>query len=342
MSGSQDPVFIVGTPRSGTTLCARLLGGHSTVYTGGENHFFEDVYARREQLGAPGGDAAAREAVIERLRSIYGRHNQPEDQALIERLDADGGLRAHLRARCRDYAQCLDAFMRFQMQDSGKQRWANNTPKDIFHAAEILGLFPGAKFVVCVRDVRDFMLSYSGRWQVTTPEHRERLRALYHPVLTAMLWKSTVHRALRLHAAEGPQRVLLLRYEDLVQEPEGAVRRLCGFLDIDFEPGMLAVGGHNSSRTDVQAGIFTDSVGRWRKELPAEDAWLGERVAGPLLEQLGYARGRMPVSWWRAAARAGSFPAAVLRALWSNRAVRGPLLPYLGKRMRGLVGGGAR
>ncbi len=48
---------MVGTPRSGTTLCASILGRHSTIYMGGENHFFEDIYARREQLGALGAGA---------------------------------------------------------------------------------------------------------------------------------------------------------------------------------------------------------------------------------------------------------------------------------------------
>ncbi len=260
----------------------------------------------------------------------------------MERLNASGALREHLRTHCRGYAQCLDAFMGFQMQHAGKRRWGNNTPKDVFHAKEILDLFPTAKFVVCVRDVRDFMLSYRHRWQVTTPEHRERLRALYHPVLTALLWKATVQRALQLRASVGEGRVLFMRYEDLVAQPEDAVKRLCAFVDVPYEAGMLEVRGHNSSRRDAQDGIFSDSVGRWQRDLPPEEAWLGERAAGARFVELGYRPMHASVPWLRAGLRASTFPAAVLRALWSNRAVRGPLLPYLGKRVRGLVGGGAR
>lgn len=336
---TQGPIFVVGTPRSGTTLCAEILGRHSTIYTGGENHFFEDVYARRDQLGPLEAGEEGVGRVVERLLSIYGRYNQLDDQHLVDAMNTTGAVEAHLKAHCRSYAECLNAFMGLQMQRAGKRRWGNNTPKDIFHAGEILELFPTAKFVVCVRDLRDFMLSYRNRWRVTTPEHRERLRALYHPILTALLWKATVQRALSLRAAQGGGRVLLLRYEDLVAAPEKTVRRLCAFLGVVFEPSMLQVAGHNSSRHGEWGGIFTDSVGRWAKDLPPEEAWLGERVVGSRLIELGYVRMAEPVSWLRAAARAASFPAAALRALWSNRAVRGPLLPYLGKRMRGLVGG---
>jgi hypothetical protein len=54
------PIFIVGTPRSGTTLMARILGNHSILYRPGETHFMQDIYARRATIGDLETDPAAR------------------------------------------------------------------------------------------------------------------------------------------------------------------------------------------------------------------------------------------------------------------------------------------
>jgi len=49
-----NPIFVVGTPRSGTILTAKILGRHSHIFMPGETHFFDDIYSRRIELGNPG------------------------------------------------------------------------------------------------------------------------------------------------------------------------------------------------------------------------------------------------------------------------------------------------
>lgn len=335
---TSGPVFVVGTPRSGTTLTANILGRHSRIFMAGENHFFEDVYSRRDQLGDP-VNPDARDRIIERLSTIYGRYNQPGDQRRVDRLLGEPAATAALNG-ADTYRDLLSTFM--EIQAGTGVRWGNNTPKDIFHIEEILSLYPDVCVVVCVRDVRDFLLSYKNRWRTTTPDNRERFKDLYHPVLTSLVWRATVSRIPTVMAAIGESRCLLVRYEDLVSDTEAVVRRLCAAIGEEFEQNMLAVDSHNSSRESAEAGVFTSSVGRWREQLEPEDARVARQLTRRHLESLGYDVQEPIVASKAKVLRCWiSTPVALVRSLRANEGRRGPLVPYLVKRVRALVGSAA-
>ena len=106
---TRDPIFVVGTPRSGTTLTARILGNHPAIFMPGETHFMEDIYARRNQLGDP-ADRIASDRVVERLRTLYGRFYERRDQQRIDDLFARREFVDALDAT-RSYREMLDTFM---------------------------------------------------------------------------------------------------------------------------------------------------------------------------------------------------------------------------------------
>ena len=81
----RPPIFIIGTPRSGTTLTARILGKHSRIFMPGETHFFEDIYSRRKEWGEYINRKTS-EVILERLSNMYGRYNEPTDQKRIDFL----------------------------------------------------------------------------------------------------------------------------------------------------------------------------------------------------------------------------------------------------------------
>jgi Sulfotransferase family len=78
------PVFVLGTPRSGTTLVAKVLGRHSQIFMPGETDFFDDIYSRKKELGDP-QDPEARQKIVARLATLYGRYNHSADQQRIEK-----------------------------------------------------------------------------------------------------------------------------------------------------------------------------------------------------------------------------------------------------------------
>lgn len=326
------PVFIVGPPRSGTTLTARILNRHSRVFMPGETHFFPDIMARAAELGDP-TDPSARVRIKARLRDLYDRYNEPTDQRRIDALVEEGRFDACLDEAGGSYCGLLDRFMRMQMEHQGKHRWGNNVPKDVFYVDQILSCFPDARFVYCVRDPRDFLLSYKNKWKATSPEHVERIRALYHPVVTTLLWKYTMRLLPSLRASIPNDQLLISRYEALVADPQGAVRTWCDFLGESFEPTMLDVEFSNTSAVGNRTGIYASSVSRWRKNLEPEDAWIGQQFAARELESAGYAREALRPNWLRIAGLLLTTPIGLWRALKANRSTQGPIIPYVMRRL---------
>ncbi len=328
---TNSPIFIVGTPRSGTTLTARILGRHSRLFMPGETHFFYDIYSRRRELGDL-ENAASVERILERMSTLYARYNEPEDQARIDSLFSEPTVRERLR-QCRSYPDLLTTFMQIQTEREGKVRWGNNAPRDIFHIGEILKFYPDAKVIVCVRDVRDFLSSYKWKWRATSPEHVERLKRIYHPVVTSMLWKSSIRLIPFLRETVNSTNLFVLKYESLVTSPERTVRAICDVIEEEFEPGILNIDSHNSSFSVDQGHIFSGSVGRWRDSLSKEEAWIAQWLTRRDLSRVGYTVERILPNPLRAAGIIAYTPVALYRGLEANKEGRGPLLPYLAKRM---------
>lgn len=334
------PIFVVGTPRSGTTLMAKVLGRHSRLFMPGETHFFDDVYANRESLGDL-AYPASRENVAARLSDHYRRYWEKPDQERIDRIIHERpDVWAKWRDGMRDYGDALSGFMAMQMEVEGKARWGNNAPRDIFNVEDILAFYPQARFVVCVRDPRDFLLSYKGKWKIVTDEeYVGRMRKLYHPVITSLLWKSSMRQLASFRAMVPASNWVIVRYEDMVNDPEDTVRRICDVLQEDFEPHMLEVEESNSSTGQQQKGIFATSVQRWRTELSSAEIAVAQRLTKGEMQELGYQPVEINAPMLDVAGTYLGAPFAFVRAMRANADMRGPLIPYLARRVRSLISG---
>jgi hypothetical protein len=327
-----SPIFVVGTPRSGTTLTARILGRHSRIFMPGETHFFDDIFLRQREHG-PIQDAQTREKIIERLLTLYERYYEPADQRRIDYLFTSADTRAQLITPNDTYCQILSRFMEVPMRYENKARWGNNAPRDIFNIADIVKCYPSAKIIICVRDARDFLVSYRNRWKITSIEHKDRLKALYHPLVTSLLWKSSMRQIPIIKAKIEAENLRMIRYEDLVRDPQKLVRELCAFVDEDFEPDMLNVDTNNSSVQVGGRGIFSSSVGAWRSTLSNEEAYIAQWVNRKELGSFGYALERIRTNQLRLLWILLLGPFAAYRALCANRSMRGSFIAYMYRRL---------
>jgi len=336
---NSTPVFVVGTPRSGTTLTAKILGRHPRIFMPGETHYYDDVFSRagkHPDLNVPGVISD----IAHRLYSIYRRYHEQSDQERINTMFPAVDDLATALAGCKGYDEVLDKFMSWQMRVEGKQRWGNNAPRDLFSLTAIHRHFPHAKIVVCVRDIRAFLLSYKGKWRVTGEDHVQRLKKLYHPVVTSYLWKSSMCQLPELEKLFNPADRIIVRYEDLVTRPEQTVRSICATIEEDFEPEMLDINIHNSSSATEAGGIFSTSVDRWRSDLSKEEICIGQTIGRSELLQLGYELHDVKAGIFKVAVLWLGTPYALWRALAANKETRGPLIPYLYKRIVSLFGAG--
>ncbi len=331
------PVFVVGAPRSGTTLVGNIIGNHPRIFVPrAETHYFQDVYARRKEIGDLGAEAALNDA-LGRVLTLYQRFNYRQAHALVARPGFRDDLVARFARTERTYGDLLDCFMRLQAEDV---RWGDNTPQDVFSIADIARLFPGCHVIVCVRDVRDFLVSYKYQWRMNRPENAGRVKSLYHPVLTSLLWRANVEQVRTVERLVPREKWTLVKYEDLVHNPEREERRICAVIGEEFHPDMLLVGSNNSSFESRKPGIFTESVGRWRygRSIRAEEIYVAELITRPQMHRLGYQPSRPAANPLRVLALFGSLPFAAFRAVYRNKGRIGKgevriLLPYLGRKI---------
>src|SRR5688572_958645 len=193
--------FIVGVPRSGTTLLRLMLDAHSDLSIPAETGFIPDA---RRILSA--GMADGREAFcrIVTLSPAWSRF----------RLDADA-FRAALEAiEPFDLGDGVRAFYRLCAALSGKPRWGDRTPAYGSHLDAIQSVLPEARFIHVIRDGRDAALSVTGLWFAPEGE----IEAL------AADWRARIQKTRLL--AKGCAHYLEVRYEKLITDPPAELRQI--------------------------------------------------------------------------------------------------------------------
>jgi len=186
-------------------------------------------------------------------------------------------------------------------QAAGKSIPCEQTPRYIYYARTLLDIYPSAHVVHIVRDPRAVMASQKKRWQrrqlaadgaAISRYQSLRVWINYHPYTVARLWSRATSEALAL--AEHP-RVTLIRFEDLVQNPEETVRLLCSRLELDYDARMLDVGqinsSHQSSVGGARSGLHADTIDKWKGALTRTEVSIAQRYCGHLMRRFRYENG---------------------------------------------------
>ena len=221
------PFFVVGANRSGTTLLRLMLGAHPRLAVPDELIYFRHRMAgadprhwRNPGVSEADYDAFVREWLDQTAEALPGLSR--DDLAaiadrIVERPERD------LREPYRTVAQAW-------ADRQGKVRWGEKTPGNVFYVDVLLDMFPEARFIHLVRDPRAGVHSMIQAGQFG-PD----------PVLCALNRRRFVlEGGALLERVVPPAQRTLLRYEDLVQDPERTARELCEFLGERFDPAMLA------------------------------------------------------------------------------------------------------
>lgn len=276
---TDQPVFVVGVPRSGTTLLGAMLCAHSRLSCGPETHFFTALRGADCRLlcKARGWPAPA----LTFLYSIeQGGRPVPENYGLSREEIAD-----YLRRRPPTLTSTLASLTEQYMRRSGKQRWVEKTPNQLTEVRRIRALFPRAPILRIIRDPRDVALSLT-RVPWGTSSFLEGL----------CYWRHFDEASAAFF--ETDRQGYTLRYEDLVADPEKELRAVCIFLGEQFEPGMLDTRESASHLNRIgeswkcNVGDPLDASRRfsWQKELNDDDVRGADAVVGDRLEQYGYPR----------------------------------------------------
>jgi protein-tyrosine sulfotransferase len=259
---SEQPIFIGGVPRSGTTLLRVILDSHSRIFCGTE------------------------------LRVVHALSALWESTHL-----SAGGLLSHVyhidEARLRGvFAELILSFLRPAWVASGKARIAEKTPANLLAFMQLNALFPDSPLIHVIRDLRDVVTSRLERSAADDRGRRVQL-AVEH----AREWvQAMLLRRQFLDHARLQQRYHEIRYEDLVARPQVVLDGLLAFIGERYEPEMLdfhrvrrnVSGSEEWSAAAVSRPIFSDSIGRWRCNLSAEECAAVLHIGESMLVELGY------------------------------------------------------
>jgi tetratricopeptide (TPR) repeat protein len=234
-SGARGHVFLLGFPRSGTTLLEVILEGHPNVVS----------LEEKESL----------------ISSVHEFMQRPED---LERLPQASP--AALEALRADYWRRVAGA---GIDVAGKM-FVDKYPLNTLKLPLIARLFPDAKILFACRDPRDIVLScFRHRFRMNAPIY-ELLSiegaARYYDAVMRLLVRLTSMMTLD---------VCLVRHEDLVTEFAREMKRICAFLALDWNPAMADFAVRTKDRAvltpstaQLVRGLNTEGLGQWRRYRP--------------------------------------------------------------------------
>jgi hypothetical protein len=274
---SKAPVFVLGSPRSGTTLLYHMLlsAGNFAVYRA-ESQVFNLLEPRF-------GDLSGKRNKQRLLRAWEASTLFTKTGLTADQIERD------VLANCQNAGDFLRIVMEAMAHAQGVERWADCTPEHLLSLARIKETIPNALVIHIIRDGRDVALSMEKQHWIR-PFPWDRSKGLE---VAALYWEWIVNRGRVAGKMLGPD-YCEVRYEDLVGDPHRILTQLGSFIeeDLDYERilkvGIGSVSKPNSSFKGEQASGEFKPVARWKNSLTEERLRSLEYVIGPTLRELGY------------------------------------------------------
>jgi len=305
------PIFICGHPKSGTSLLRNLLDFHPqlVVYPEESRFFRRFLPLAKDVLPAERMELARQHLIhifqwnrqhppahqAEFIDRNYDWISYPQVEARLAAQVAQGGPRHlgdYLSAAVLAYGEVV------RPPDADPAWWVEKTPYNEYYAGQIFEWWPQARCIHVVRDPCDNYASYRRKQSDWTPE------------FFATNWLESILAGRKNQRVFGKDRYWILRYEDLVLEPERILLQLLDFLGIEdhfalrtpTRAGLDWQG--NSMFNETFEGISASPVGRWKSDLSQHDAAIIQLVARKTAQSFGYpVDARKGIAdWFKAAA----------------------------------------
>jgi sulfotransferase family protein len=256
---ARNIIFICGFPSSGTDLLKNVLNAHAEIHIGGEFPLLPSLATRRSPTVSSDELAAV-------ARDIIG-------------CDVHGNLeRSQLPADLEGPCSFADVYV--ALLTSKQATWyGNKTPQNSENVDKLEQLFPGARYVLIVRDVRDVALSWRKKWGKDM-------------LLCAHRWMQRMQRAIDLLESVARDRYVVVSYEDLLQDHRAVALRICSFLGVPYDSNIDDFHEHIAEivpgKLNYGQPVIAANRNKWRREMT--DATLGrlEEIAYPALQRFGY------------------------------------------------------
>jgi len=269
-----SPVFIMGCPRSGTTMMASQLANAENAIALPEMQY---IYPLLQDFQGPIDVGRAYRRLIDDFR-FQVSDVQISENEFSAAAKANGGI-GIIAKIIENYAYGWD----ISIDEANAIHWIEHAPETGKNTVLINRALPQARFIHIVRDPRSVYLSMLRlrRWNIWDPHKFTRI------------WSDAVGRCYRI-AAQRPQQVIEVRYEDILSNPANELSKVCSFLGLGFKAEMLNGGAVRLPEFTVEQHALTatsvkkEKIDGWRKQIDERDAEIIEAELTDWMVHYGY------------------------------------------------------
>ena len=281
-------IFVVGSSRSGTTMMGRIFGNHKDIFTFNELHFFGTIWTNNSDQ-----ELSELEQINLLSRLFCIQENGLFRQESI--ADFNDKAKALLSDDIKNPLEVYALFLNTITLENSASISCEQTPKNIYYLEEILSHFPNAMVINLVRDQRDVLLSQKNKWKrkflgASAIPLFEAIRSFvnYHPLLMSKVWASSLQHT---HKYKNHNRVKIVKFEELVSNSEETIKKVCSFLDIDFQEEMLSilVIGSSTEADSKLLHIDSSKIAKWEKGgLSNAEIYLSQIMSADMMKLFHY------------------------------------------------------
>ncbi len=276
--------FILGRPRSGTTLLQAILNSHPNIVIPIESPFYTALRGKYERIAVWTSELL--EQFYQDLHEVMFFNSLPVNREKLK-SDIESMSGAH-------HFNELLALIYLNYEDYNAHEditlFGDKNPVNLIYADRILKNFPESKIIYIYRDYRDNIESL--------------LRMNFEagiPALLAWRWKFT-HKLIVGLKEDSPNRIYIIKYEALCEEPKRYTREICAFLDLPYQDELLDYHKNTDEAEKVmwqksrdihinlRKPVNTSRIGLWKERLTEKQIKAADMVAGNVADEAGYNR----------------------------------------------------
>ncbi len=290
--GLDNPIFLVGLPRSGSTFWLNLIATDPKICKMGEMFFLAPFWRKdvRYFMKTAAGDLMKEENVRKMIDVMFSGKRVPGLTASFwqyyihdyETAVLKDSMCRRILASDRSIESLFKAIVQEIPDYLGFSRCCVKFPVSVDHVPELFEWFPNGRVVHMVRDPRAMVVS-----RVNFAGHRRLKNGSLISLFSIMqyIWTSRLHEQLKRN-----ENYALFRYEDLLDQPEKTIGRLCEFARIDFTPQMLAPGGGQPSSVtgEIRTGFNKEAASHWKSMISPWEAILITLLTRGSMKRFGY------------------------------------------------------
>jgi len=286
-----QPIFILGNPRSGTTLLRLMLNAHPLLCIPPECGFMEWWHNKYQYWNVQHNNDSDITDFISDLKTSKKIETWKLDYSLL--------MQTIKEQRPTGYGQlCALVYYTISIQQNKKaEHWGDKNNYYIHRLQLLQQLYPEAKYLMIIRDGRDVAVSYRGVEKlVTASVYKPKLPQAINDIAGEWLVNNNNILDFLKHS---PVQHLIIRYEDLVTDSTSVLKKICLWLKIGFDENMLLYYKQNGMNEKEPASLIdwkkktleapdANRIGQYKTEIAGSEIKAFESIAGILLKAFNY------------------------------------------------------